>query len=250
MADDAQPSSDKPVEQEAQAPTAPIDRPQISPAERLDDVTAPAVALAGNKASQSRLAPDRARLALLTASFFGVAAFSSVLGAFAMNLTERDPPGQQERIAVQESLMRLTQDVASMKLDLASSEKTTRAQTARIADLEASLKAKLAREQSVVTGTVPSPLATAGRAPGPAPLPPAKPQIESKPARDTILEGWRVLGVRRGFAFVRSGDEMYRVTSGDRLPGLGTVEEVRRDDSGWVVVTNRGLIIASRRDRF
>jgi len=46
---------------------------------------------------------------------------------------------------------------------------------------------------------------------------------------------------------------VYRVIPGDRLPGLGVVEDVRRDDAGLVVVTSRGLIVASRRgsyDRF
>ena len=187
---------------------------------------------------------------LLAASFVAVAAASGVLGAFAMNLTPRDTSAEQERRAMQQSLTRLTQDLASLKSDLAASEKTTRAQTARIADLDASLKAKLARDQASVTGSITAPATAAAKPVEPTPLPPPKPHIETASARPSIVEGWSVLGVRRGFVYVRSGGDIYRVIPGDRLPGLGVVEDVRRDDAGWVVVTRNGLIVASRHSGF
>jgi hypothetical protein len=83
----------------------------------------------------------------------------------------------------------------------------------------------------------------------PAPLPPPRPLIAEANARDSIAEGWTVLGARRGFVYVQSGRDVYRVAPGARLPGLGIVEEVRRDGGEWVVVTRRGAIVAAR-DRF
>ncbi len=254
MAEDAnQPGSDKPAEHTAGTPAAlpSVESPSVSPAE------APAGTEATTKAPDATpekavavawFSQNRARFGLLAASFVAVAAFGGVLGAFAMSFAPRDPGAQHERLAMQQSLTRLTQEIAGLKADLAASEKAARMQTARIADLDASLKAKLARDQAAVTGSIAAPVTTAAKPAEPMPLPPAKPQIET--ARRSIVDGWSVLGARRGFVYVRSRDDVYRVIPGDRLPGLGIVEDIRRDDLGWVVVTPRGLIVASRRGGF
>jgi hypothetical protein len=55
--------------------------------------------------------------------------------------------------------------------------------------------------------------------------------------------------MRQGFVYVRSGRDIYRVAPGARLPGLGVVEDIRREGGEWVVFTRRGVIVASR-DRY
>lgn len=256
MADDArEPTGDKPVEQAAETPAAlpSVESPSISPAEAPAETEAaatPAAVTAVQPAAVSWLSQNRTRFALLAASFVAVAAFGGVLGAFATTFAPRDGAAQQERQAMQQSLGKLTQEIAGLKADLASSEKASRAQTARIADLDASFRAKLARDQTAVTGSISAPATAAVKPSTPTPLPPPKPQIEVASVRPSIVEGWSVLGVRRGFVYVRSRDDVYRVIPGDRLPGLGVVEDVRRDDAGWVVVTRGGLIVASRRGGF
>jgi hypothetical protein len=164
-----------------------------------------------------------------------------------------------EREAMQRSLAQLTKDIAGLKSELAAADKNARAQTARVAELGATLKEKLARDQSIVTGSITAPASAPAAAPAPitttttqpAPLPPPRPAMQeaSNRSRDGLVEGWTVLGARRGFVYVQSGRDVYRVMPGDRLPGLGIVEDVRRDDFGWVVVTRRGLIVAAR-ERF
>jgi len=254
MADEArEPTSDKPIEQKAETPTAlpTVDSPSISPAASPAETEAKAAATSDQKSAPVSLFPQRrAGFGLLAASFVAVAAIGGALGAFAMSLTSRDDGAQQERQAMQQSLTALTQEIGGLKAELAASEKVARAQTAGIAELDASLKTKLARDQSIVTGSISAPATTGAKSAETAPLPPVKPQIEAASARLSVIDGWRVLGVRRGFAYVRSGDEIYRVIPGDRLPGLGIVENVRRDDNGWVVVTRRGLIVASRPGEF
>jgi hypothetical protein len=256
MADDAREPSDKPTEHTAETPAAlpSVESPAISPAEAPAEteakIEAPPVILPKPE-PVSILSQSRSRFRLLAASFVAVAAASGVLGAFAMSLAPHDDGAAQERQAMQQSLLKLTQDIASLKSDLAASEKTARAQTAHIADLDALLKAKLARDQVAVTGSIATPATTAAKPAETAPLPPRKPQIETAAAPGhSVVDGWSVLGVRRGFVYVRSRDDVYRVMPGDRLPGLGIVEDVRRDDAGWVVVTPSGLIVASRRGGF
>jgi hypothetical protein len=252
MADDArEPTSDKPAEPSAETPAAlpNVESPSISPAGAPAETEAKAQAPAVTPPKPepvSVLPQSRTRFALLAASFVAVAAASGVIGAFAMSLAPRDDGAAEERQAMQHSLAKLGQDIAGLKSDLAASEKSARAQSARIADLDASLKTKLARDQAVVTGSIATPATTPVKPAEAAPLPPPKPQIETAAPRHAVVDGWSVLGVRRGFVYVRSRDDVYRVIPGDRLPGLGVVEDVRRDDAGWVVVTRSGLIVASR----
>jgi hypothetical protein len=255
MADDArEPTSEKPAEHTADTPASlpSVEAPSISPADAAAETEAKpeAPAVSADKAPPPHASAQSRTGWLLAASFIGVAATSGVIGAFAMSLPPRDTGAETERRAMQQSLTQLAQEVAGLKSDLAASEKTTRAQTARIADLDASLKAKLARDQASVTGSIAAPATAAAKPAEPTPLPPPKPQIEAASSRHSIVEGWSVLGVRRGFVYVRSGGDIYRVIPGDKLPGLGVVEDVRRDDAGWVVVTRGGLIVASRHSGF
>jgi hypothetical protein len=254
MADDArEPTSDKPAEPSAETPAVlpNVESPSISPAGAPAETEAKVPPVMPPKPEPVSVLPQsRPRFALLAASFVAVAAAGGVLGAFAMSLASRDDGAAQERQAMQQSLLKLGQDIASLKSDVAASEKTARAQTARIADLDGSLKAKLARDQAAVTGSIAMPATTQVKPAETTPLPPPKPQIETASPRHAVVDGWSVLGVRRGFVYVRSRDDVYRVIPGDRLPGLGVVEDVRRDDAGWVVVTRSGLIVASRRGGF
>ncbi len=256
MAEDAnQSGSDKSAEHTAEPSAAlpSVESPSISPAETPAESEAKTQAcVAASKMGETAplLSQNRTRFGLLAASFVAVAGMSGVLGAFAISLSTRDTGVEQERVAMQQSLAQLTQEIASLKSDLVASEKTARTQTARIADLDASLKAKLARDQVAVTGSISAPATTAAKSSEPTPLPPPKPQIETASARHSIVEGWTVLGARRGFVYVRSGSDIYRVLPGDRLPGVGLVEDIRRDDLGWVVVTPRGFIVASGRGGF
>ena len=74
------------------------------------------------------------------------------------------------------------------------------------------------------------------------------PQPQAVAVRDTrppVLEGWVVRSVYNGAALIqgRLGGVM-EVEPGDNLPGLGRVENIRRQDGRWVVVTSRGVIVS------
>lgn len=72
-----------------------------------------------------------------------------------------------------------------------------------------------------------------------APAPPAE-------AKATIVEGWVLRRVYDGIALVQGRRGTLEVEAGDRLPELGRVEEIKRQDGRWVVVTSRGLIVSER----
>jgi hypothetical protein len=60
------------------------------------------------------------------------------------------------------------------------------------------------------------------------------------------IRHWAVLGVQNGRAIVDGRDRgVFLVEPGSFVPGLGTVEEIRRRGGGWVVVTSQGVILSA-----
>jgi hypothetical protein len=91
------------------------------------------------------------------------------------------------------------------------------------------------------TGSIaPTPAAPAAAA-APAPAP-AAPKTEV--GRLPTIEGWRLRNAANGGALIEGRDGLYEVYPGDPIPGLGRVDAIRRQDGRWVVVTQKGLIVA------
>jgi hypothetical protein len=68
---------------------------------------------------------------------------------------------------------------------------------------------------------------------------------DTKP-KPTIIEDYVVRRVYDGVALVEGRKGIIEVEPGTTLPGAGRVEEIRRQDGRWVVVTNKGLIVTPR----
>ena len=45
-------------------------------------------------------------------------------------------------------------------------------------------------------------------------------------------------------AVIEGRNGFYEVYAGDPIPGLGRVNEIRRQDGRWVVVTTKGLVVS------
>jgi len=59
-----------------------------------------------------------------------------------------------------------------------------------------------------------------------------------------VVDGWVLRDVYNGAAMIQSSrGGIVAVLPGDALPGLGRIEQVKRQDGRWVVVTSRGLIV-------
>jgi hypothetical protein len=92
-----------------------------------------------------------------------------------------------------------------------------------------------------VTGSVtPSAVAAAAPAAATQATPPAKLEV----ARLPTVEGWDLADVGYGGALIRNRRGTWEVYAGDRIPGLGRIDAIRKQDGHWVVVTEKGLIAA------
>jgi hypothetical protein len=93
-----------------------------------------------------------------------------------------------------------------------------------------------------VTTLTPSPEPTGS-------VPPASATAaDPKPAtKNPVVEGWslrRVYGSDAALVEGRYG--VVEIVPGDLVPGLGRIQEIKRQDGRWVVVTSRGLIVSAR----
>lgn len=70
----------------------------------------------------------------------------------------------------------------------------------------------------------------------------AEPKPE--PKKPPVVQGWVLRDVQSGIALVQGPQGLFDVEAGDPLPGLMKVEAIRREAGRWVVVTNKGWIVA------
>lgn len=174
------------------------------------------------------------RYAILAASVIFAAALGTVAGHMAGGRSGPAPAavGQAERQAMQNTIGKLTADIASLKAKLATADKSARSNIPKD-------NARIVSEPvPETTGSIPS------EAIAP-PLPKPRPALAAHPP---VVHDWSIRFVRGGYAYVRGRGDTYEVVPGAPLPGLGPVQEVTRRHGRWVVVTPKGLIV-SRRDR-
>lgn len=75
--------------------------------------------------------------------------------------------------------------------------------------------------------------------PAPQPEPKLAPMPETRP---TTIAGWTLREVSNGTAVVQGPNGVWRVTQGDRVPGVGKVVSIVRWGNRWIVATSSGLI--------
>lgn len=92
-----------------------------------------------------------------------------------------------------------------------------------------------------VTGTIRSAAAAPAQTQA-QPQPPLQSQRLARP----VVEGWRLHEVQHGVALVEGRIGLAEVMVGDTLRGVGRVQDIRREDGRWVVVTSRGVILSAR----
>ena len=64
----------------------------------------------------------------------------------------------------------------------------------------------------------------------------------ARPMGPAIVEGWRVRRVTDGIALLEGPDRIIEVEAGEVIRGVGRVDDIKRMDGRWVVVTPRGII--------
>ncbi len=194
--------------------------------------------------------PRHKRYAVLAASVVFAAALGAAIGATASSTFSA--PAKPVAVvhvddnqAVQQNIARLTKEVATLKANVEAANKSAHAQIARLSD-------KLSREAADITGSISAPQTVAAQPSPPVPLP--KPRVTiAEPqalARTPVLQDWIIRDVREGYVYVQGHGDIYEVSIGMPLPGLGRVEQVKRQDGHWLVVTPKGLIVSLRDRRY
>lgn len=280
-------SAPKPAEAKAELPV--VESPSISPATEpapaaaepqsepvtIAPVSEPAaeapasepaapesvVDLQSERVARSRFAlrPRHKRYALLAASVTIAAALGAVIGAVATGGFAKPPrtdvAGLEERKAMQQSIAHLSKELTTLKINVVAANKSAQTQIAKISE-------RLSREAAEITGSISAPQTMppqtaptqAALTQVAAPLPPPRPATQiatiETPARAPIVTGWTIRDSRDGYVYVESHGEIYQVVPGAPLPGLGPVEQIKRQDGRWVVVTPKGLIVSMRDRRY
>ncbi len=109
---------------------------------------------------------------------------------------------------------------------------------AKLARIAAAIDRLEKERKSVTTSSAaPASAETTGTIPK---SPPAPAEAERA---EMVLPDWILHGVRGSRALVENRHgEVFEITGGSMLPGLGRVEAIKRQDRDWVVVTARGTI--------
>jgi hypothetical protein len=193
---------------------------------------------------QIRLTARHKRHALLAASVAIAAALGAMAGVAATGGFAASKQTALARVddstATQQSIARLSKEIAALKANVEAANKSAHGQVAKIAE-------QLNRAASEITGSIAAPQTVM-------PLPVPKPTqrvaaVEVQPpARQRVVQDWTIRDVYDGYVYVQGHGDIYRVSIGAPLPGLGRVEQVKRQDGRWMVVTSKGLIV-SLRDR-
>lgn len=189
--------------------------------------------------------PRHKRYALLAASVAIAAVIGAVTGAATTGGFSKAPSvdvaAVEENKAMQQSVARLTKEITSLKASLDAANRSASTQIAKISE-------RLNRETANVTGSVPPQTQAAPSAPPPAARP--EPAATAMQSRVSIVPDWTIRETRDGFVYVQGHGDIYQVVPGAPLPGLGPVEQIKRQDGRWLVVTPKGIIVSMRDRRY
>jgi hypothetical protein len=257
------------VESPSISPAGPLTEPVAEPAIAAAPVAEPAaptiepVATATAAAWPSThlfsLKPRQKRHALLAASVAVAGALGAIVGAAASGTFAPKPAPQvnvatlDDRKVLEQQIARLNSQLTTLKTNLEAANKTSIAQIAKISERADRIERNVTAE--IVTGSISAPQ-TVPVAPAVTPLPTprpapriAAPEVQ-QPARQQIIQDWAIREARDGYVYVQGHGDVYQVVAGAPLPGLGTVESIRRMDGRWVVTTPRGIIVSMRDRRY
>ena len=197
------------------------------------------------------LRPRHKRHAVLAASVAIAAALGAIVGAATSGGFSKpadiDIAAVEENKAMQQSVARLAKEITSRKASLEAANKSASSQIAKISE-------RLNRESAGSTGSV-TPVqtvqpATQTSAPLPTPRRETAGPETQPPARLAILTDWSIRDTRDGYVYVQGHGDVYQVVPGAPLPGLGPVEQIKRQDGRWLVVTPKGIIVSMRDRRY
>jgi hypothetical protein len=195
------------------------------------------------------LRPRHKRHALLAASVAIAAALGAVVGAATTGGLSKPATvdiAVEENKVTQQSVARLAKEITSLKASFDAANKSAHSQIAKIGE-------RLNREGADVTGSIapPQSVPPVPQVSAPVPAPRPAPAAESfLPSRLPIVADWSIRDAHDGYVYVQGHGDVYQVVPGAPLPGLGRVEQIKRQDGRWLVVTPKGIIVSMRDRRY
>jgi hypothetical protein len=192
------------------------------------------------------LRPRQRRHALLAASVAIAAAVGAVVGAVANGGASNsvNVAAVDENKVLEQSVARLSNEITNLKASFEAANKATHSQIAKISE-------RLNRRSGEITGSITLPQAAPNSSvPNPTPRPASTSPERQPPAKVSIVPDWSIRGARNGYIYVHGHGDLYEVVPGAPLPGLGPVEDIKRQDGRWVVVTPKGIIVSMRDRRY
>ncbi len=199
-------------------------------------------AAAADQAAAPAARAQASRFLMLAASVACAAAFGSFVGAASGSGLARylDPPAPVTGVAATTDTMRDMKlelsELSAIKANLETASRSTTSQFAKLTDRLDGLD----RRASAA-------IETTGSIAAPAPAPSPQPAAAAPKLTDRILPDWVVQDVQGGRALVESRyGGMFDVGEGSMLPGVGRVDQIKRQDGQWLVLTERGTITSGR----
>ena len=192
------------------------------------------------------------RVAFLAVAMALAAAAGSTVGAMAASMFVKPQPAFDDSRSIEVNNLRgvitqLSAEIASLKAAVDNNAKDSNAQIAGIAErvdraqAEPVLRVQKLSElvEKLERRTAAAPDITGSIA--------ANSVAQKQQDRPPVVSGWIIREVFDGRAMVEN-DRMgfFEAVPGARLPGIGRVETIRRQDGRWVVVTPKGLIVSQR----
>ena len=251
------------VESPSISPAGPLSEPVAEAPPVLEPVAAaeaePAAAVkpaAWPSMNLFNLRPRQKRTALLAASVAIAGALGAIVGVaasggFATPEKQVAAATVEDRKALEQSIAKLAKEVTTLKTALEATSKTANQQITKINERADRIERSVTAE--LVTGSISTPQTVpAAGVPMPTPRPApriAAPEVQ-QPARPQIIQDWAIREARDGYIYVQGHGDIYQIVPGAPLPGLGTVQSVKRMDGRWVVTTQKGIIVSMRDRRY
>ncbi len=203
-----------------------------------------------------RVTPLAASIAI-AAAVGAMAGSAGTAGLGGLWASPQAPVKSADMRPLRDTIAHLNTELAALKASIENSGRTSNVQLTKLGDrlerveraqVEPAAKlAKLTDAVDRIEHHTPAATSSAHDVTGSITAPatqPATAALPTRPGNPPILDGWFVRGVYNGAALIQTRyGGVIEVERGDNLPGLGRIENIRRQDGRWVVVTSRGMII-------
>jgi hypothetical protein len=186
---------------------------------------------------------NASRFALLAATVAVAACFGAIAGAFGGSLFGRAPIEPQiaahsttsdEIKALKETVAQLRTATRALNDNVSALKLSVSNANAQLTKMSEALERRAAAPSSETTGSIQKPAA----APVVLGAPPA-------PLQHPVVPGWTLRRVYDGAALIEGREGIIEVEPGTTIPGLGRIDDIKKQDGRWAVFTSKGIIVAA-----